>query len=118
MKKLLRPIITLITVLVIAFIVIYPKVKDKLFVKKEPVAAQAAARGGSGGPASQGPGVGGPPSAGGGGMRGGQILNVSGVVIAPSTVTEFINSTGSLIPDEEVELSFETSGKIVNIFFT
>jgi membrane fusion protein, multidrug efflux system len=116
MKKLLRPIITLITVLVIAFIVIYPKLKDKLFVKKEPVAAQSAGRPGAGGPAAAGPGT--PGAAGGGGMRGGQILNVSGVVIAPSTVTESTTPTGSLLPDEEVELSFETSGKIVNIFFT
>lgn len=117
MKKLLRPIITLITVIIIAFIVIYPKVKDKLFVKKEPVASVAAGRSGPGG--AGGP-VGGTPGAagGGGGMRGGQVLNVSAVIIAPSTVTETINSTGSLIPDEEVELSFETSGKIVNIFFT
>jgi membrane fusion protein (multidrug efflux system) len=31
---------------------------------------------------------------------------------------EMIYSTGSLLPDEEVDLSFETSGKIVGIYFS
>jgi membrane fusion protein (multidrug efflux system) len=31
---------------------------------------------------------------------------------------ELMYSTGSLLPDEEVELSFETSGKIVGIYFS
>jgi membrane fusion protein (multidrug efflux system) len=33
-------------------------------------------------------------------------------------MSELINSTGTLRPDEEVDLSFETSGKIVKINFT
>ncbi len=33
-------------------------------------------------------------------------------------MSELIYSTGSLIPDEEVELSFEASGKVVGIFFS
>ena len=32
-------------------------------------------------------------------------------------MNELIYSTGSLLPDEEVELSFETSGKVVGIYF-
>jgi membrane fusion protein (multidrug efflux system) len=32
-------------------------------------------------------------------------------------MNELIYSTGSLLPDEEVDLAFETSGKIVGIFF-
>jgi membrane fusion protein (multidrug efflux system) len=32
-------------------------------------------------------------------------------------LSELVNSTGTLRPDEEVDLSFETSGKIVNINF-
>ena len=47
-----------------------------------------------------------------------QILNVSGLVINPTEMNEFINSTGTLRPDEEVELAFETSGKIIEINFT
>ncbi len=53
------------------------------------------------------------------GMRGGggQPLLASGNLIEPAQMNELINAAGSLIPDEEVELSFETSGKIVGIFF-
>jgi membrane fusion protein (multidrug efflux system) len=52
------------------------------------------------------------------GMRGGgQSLFASGYVIVPTQMNELIYSTGSLIPDEEVELSFEAAGKVVGIFF-
>jgi membrane fusion protein (multidrug efflux system) len=52
-----------------------------------------------------------------GSRAGGQPLFASGYVIRPTQMNELIRSTGSLIPDEEVELAFETSGKIVGIFF-
>lgn len=45
------------------------------------------------------------------------ILNVNGVVIRPQTLTDGITSVGNLLPDEEVDLSFETSGKVVSINF-
>ncbi len=52
------------------------------------------------------------------GMRGsGQPLLASGYVVLPEQMNELIYSTGSLIPDEEVDLAFETSGKIVGIYF-
>jgi len=51
-------------------------------------------------------------------MQGRQLLNVNGFLIQPAEMSELINSTGTLRPDEEVELSFETSGKIVDINFT
>lgn len=44
-------------------------------------------------------------------------LNVDALVIKPRKLVELINSSGTLIPDEQVDLSFETSGKIVGIFF-
>lgn len=47
-----------------------------------------------------------------------QILNVSGFIINPARMSEYVNSTGTLRPDEEVELAFETSGKIIKINFT
>ncbi len=47
-----------------------------------------------------------------------RILNVSGYFIKPEPLSEFVKSTGTLRPDEEVDLSFETSGKIVSIKFT
>lgn len=59
-----------------------------------------------------------PPTRGGPGPRGGgQPLPASGFLIEPTRMNELIYSTGSLIPDEEVELSFETTGKVVGIFF-
>jgi len=52
-----------------------------------------------------------------GARGGGQILLASGYVLVPTNLSEIIYSTGSLLPDEEVDLAFETSGKIVAIYF-
>ncbi len=46
-----------------------------------------------------------------------RILNVNAKVITPQLLTDEILINGSLVPDEEVDLSFETSGKIVKINF-
>lgn len=46
-----------------------------------------------------------------------QVLFASGYVLVPTDMSEMIYSTATLLPDEEVELSFETSGKVVGIFF-
>lgn len=99
MNKRLRLIITILLIVVVAGIIFYPKIK--------PLFASGSKR--SGGPGS-GPGP--------GGMQGRQLLNVSGFLIEPSRMSDLYNSTGTLKPDEEVELSFETSGKIVGINFT
>lgn len=48
---------------------------------------------------------------------GGQPLYVRHVVLQPKDLVDGINISGSLIPNEEVNLSFETSGKITDIFF-
>ena len=48
----------------------------------------------------------------------GRTLNVIGEVIKESTISDGSNITGLLLPDEEVSLSFETSGKITAINFT
>ena len=45
------------------------------------------------------------------------ILNVNGLVVRPQSLTDGITMVGNLLPDEEVDLSFETSGKIVEINF-
>jgi membrane fusion protein, multidrug efflux system len=50
-------------------------------------------------------------------QRGPQALNVQGMVITPQYLNERINSTGTLMSDEETDLSFETSGRIINIYF-
>ena len=47
-----------------------------------------------------------------------QKLNAMGYVIIPTHLSELINQSGTLRPDEEVDLTFETSGKIVQINFT
>ena len=45
------------------------------------------------------------------------ILNVNAKVIKPQLLTDEYTTTGVLLPDEEVDLSFETSGKVIEINF-
>ena len=47
----------------------------------------------------------------------GQALDVRAVVVGEQLITDALAMSGSLVPDEEVSLSFETSGKITDIFF-
>lgn len=52
------------------------------------------------------------------GNKGGKkVLNVNARIIKPQLLTDEILISGSLLPDEEVDLSFETSGKIISINF-
>lgn len=51
------------------------------------------------------------------GKGGKSVLNVNAIVVKPQTISDEIFINGSLLPDEEVDLSFETSGKIVEINF-
>lgn len=44
-------------------------------------------------------------------------LNVKAVIMRKSTLTDAFGISGIIIPDEEVNLTFETSGKITDIFF-
>ena len=46
-----------------------------------------------------------------------RTLNVIAEVIKESTISDASEITGILLPDEEVNLSFETSGKITAIHF-
>lgn len=45
------------------------------------------------------------------------ILNVNGLAIKTQKLTDELSMVGNLLPDEEVDLTFETSGKIVEINF-
>jgi len=99
MNKKFRTIITILLIVLVAGIIFFPKIKP-LLDSKSPA----------------GMGQGGNP--GGGSMQGRQLLNVSGFIIKPTRLNDPINGPGALDPDEEVELSFETSGKIVGINFT
>ncbi len=97
MKKFIRPLTIVFSVLLLLAFILYPKFKPLL-----------GSREGSGQEA--GPG--------GRGAGGRQALNVSALLISPQHLVETIKTAGTLRPDEEVDLSFETSGKIVGIFFT
>lgn len=46
-----------------------------------------------------------------------RALNVNVQILKPQNLTDVIRTKGLLIPDEEVDLSFETSGKITEIQF-
>ena len=46
-----------------------------------------------------------------------RILNVNAKIIRPQLLIDEIAISGNLVPDEEVDLSFETSGKITEINF-
>jgi len=86
---------SVILIIVLAGIIFYPKIKSWLFREKNDSQPAGFSSGG----------------------RGQQKLYASGYVVVPTEMYELIYSTGSLLPDEEVDLSFETSGKVVGIFF-
>ena len=94
MKKSVRSTLTVLGIAIVLGVILYPRLKP------------AAPSGGSGSA---------PPGA----MQGFQqrALHVHSLLLTPEHMVELINSTGTLLPDEEVELSFEASGKIVNINF-
>jgi membrane fusion protein (multidrug efflux system) len=94
MKKGLRLPITILIILFFAGVILYPKFKPFIISKiKKKDDAGALIR---------------QPQ---------QKLNASGYIITPTQMSELINTTGTLRPDEEVDLSFEASGKIVSINF-
>ena len=57
------------------------------------------------------------PSAGPMASRGGQDLSVNAIVLQPRSLNDVFRTKGVLLPDEEVNLIFETSGKITQINF-
>ena len=50
--------------------------------------------------------------------KGQKALNVNAKIARPHLLTDELFVSGKLMPDEEVDLSFETSGKIIDINFT
>ncbi len=110
MSKKVKTSVTIAIIVLIVGIIAFPKIKP-LFASKNagPVPGP-----GAGAPGAGGRGGGGNPGA----MGARQALNVIGYLIQPVEMFELSNSTGTLKPDEEVELSFETSGKIVAINFS
>ena len=47
----------------------------------------------------------------------GAPISINAVVLKRQSLSDKINRTGTAIPDEEVDLSFESSGKITDIYF-
>jgi len=92
-KNAFRISITIILILVLAGIILYPKL-EPVFNSANNQEPQARSR-----------------------MGGGEALFASGYVLVPTNMNEMVYSTGSLLPDEEVDLAFETSGKVVGIYF-
>jgi membrane fusion protein, multidrug efflux system len=92
MKRKFRPVLTIIVVVLIIGFIAYPKVRP-LFQ------SEGAGSSGDFQPFQR------------------RALNVQSMVIGPEHMVERINSTGTLLPDEEVDLSFEASGKIIEIKF-
>jgi membrane fusion protein (multidrug efflux system) len=90
-----RLFLTIVIILLLAGVILYPKVKPMLL------------RGAKGKGTAQGS------------LRQGQQkLNAVGFLVVPTQMSELVHSNGTLRPDEEVDLSFETSGKIIGINFT
>ena len=50
-------------------------------------------------------------------VPGKKVLNINATIVRPQVLVDEIPIIGSLLPDEEVNLSFETSGKIIEINF-
>ncbi len=85
-------------VLFIAGMAFYPVIKNTFFYKEDaPAQSEQKGQRGSG--------------------RSNKPLNVNARIIKYENLNDIVQSRGSIIPDEEVDLSFETSGKIVKIYF-
>jgi membrane fusion protein (multidrug efflux system) len=94
MNRTLKVTITVILILFLAGLIFYPKYKPFLAAKFGPKNIKV-------NPMRQSQ----------------QKLNASGYIIVPTHMSEIIKTSGILRPDEETDLSFETSGKIVGINF-
>lgn len=95
MNKKTRIIVIAATVLFIVGLIFLPKIKKQFSGNSKQVVPSKQAQG-----------------------RGQQQLSVTGTVLEPQTLqTDLYFAKGLLLPDEEVNLSFETSGKITEIHF-
>jgi membrane fusion protein (multidrug efflux system) len=97
MNKITKIILFSVIILFILGMVLYPIIKSSSNKEKTPAGTTE------------------PPNA--GGRSRGMPLNVNVKIIQPETLIDYIRSSGTVFPDEEVDLTFETSGKITNLFF-
>jgi membrane fusion protein (multidrug efflux system) len=92
MNKKIRIIVVIFIVLLLLGMIFFPKIKA-LFTTSDADMLQA------------------------GPSRGQQELVVNATVLRPQTLQNMFRTKGVLLPDEEVDLTFETSGKITDIYF-
>jgi len=97
MNKNTKIALFVIIVLFIAGMALYPKIKTWISSSDDPSPTPTENRGGGG--------------------SGRRLLNVNAQILKYENLTDEIRTKGVLIPDEEVDLSFETSGKITEIHF-
>ena len=95
MNKKAKIALIIVIVLIIAGMAFYPSIKNMLALKEKDSQEQ---RGNTSG-------------------RGQGSLNVNAMVLKFQNLDDVFKTKGVLIPDEEVDLSFETSGKITAIYF-
>ena len=94
MTKSVRWILICVIVLIIVGMIVYPRIKQKISPHDDgasPPAAMSQRR---------------------------AAISINAVVMKKQTLTDKFITPGTTIPDEEVNLSFESSGQIVGIFFT
>ncbi|MDR0505243.1 MAG: efflux RND transporter periplasmic adaptor subunit [Dysgonamonadaceae bacterium] len=95
MNRTVKIILIIVIILFIAGIILYPSLKKDKDVEPQKVSMPAS-----------------------GGVGKGTPLNINVKVIQPEALLDIIRvSTANIIPDEEVELTFESPGKITDIFF-
>ncbi len=93
MRKPVRILVIVGVVLLILGMIFYPKIKNAFVGSNEKPIGRAGASPGS------------------------QSLSVNAIVLQPETLNDVFRTKGVLLPDEEVDLIFETSGKITQINF-
>ena len=94
MNKKTKIILIVLIVLFIAGMAFFPKVKSYFFAENEPPSTSS-------------------PVA----KSNTRTLNVNAQILKYENLADMVRGTGRLLPDEEVDLSFETSGKITQIYF-
>ena len=93
MRKPLKILVFVGIILLILGMIFYPKIKSVFVGNNEQPSA--------------------PPIA----ARGNQSLSINAIVLNPESLTDVFKTQGVLLPDEEVDLIFEISGKITKITF-
>jgi membrane fusion protein (multidrug efflux system) len=94
-KKTKKIIFAILAVILIAVIISYPSIKQRFFPEE---AIETSAN-----PA--------PPAA----QR--QPINVNAMIVKTENLDDNFITVGTILPDEEVDLSFEVAGKIMKIYF-